>query len=102
MKGANAPQEWQNVPAGNIRRFQKFVRYKRADNKENKGMCADWSIHDKGDVKGYIVVDDEKEYMKLYFNDTEISVIWEDNQTVLIDNYRIIPVYLIHKADRNS
>lgn len=27
-------------------------------------------------------IDDEKEYMKLYFNDTEISVIWEDNQTV--------------------
>ena len=105
----NAPQEWLNVPAENIRRFQKSVRYKRADNKEaalkkfkltfqkqrlwnevlrieksadaqlgrsfefslpkewnrqeqidytteyiqktfvNKGMCADWSIHDKGD-----------------------------------------------------
>ena len=27
-------------------------------------------------------MDDEKEYMKLYFNDTEIPVIWEDNQTV--------------------
>lgn len=25
----NAPQEWQNVPAENIRRFQKSVRYKR-------------------------------------------------------------------------
>ena len=25
---------------------------------------------------------DEEEYMKLYFNDTEIPVIWEDNQTV--------------------
>ena len=24
----NAPQEWQNVPAENIRRFQKSVRYK--------------------------------------------------------------------------
>ena len=24
----------------------------------------------------------EKRYMKLYFNDTEIPVIWEDNQTV--------------------
>ena len=24
-------------------------------------------------------IDDEKEYMKLYFNDTEIPVIWEDN-----------------------
>ena len=30
----NAPQEWQNVPAENIRRFQKSVRYKRADNKD--------------------------------------------------------------------
>ncbi len=105
----NAPQEWQNVPAENIRRFQKSVRYKRADNQNaalekfkltfqkqrlwnevlriekssdaqlgrsfefslpkewsrqeqidytteyiqktfvDKGMCADWSIHDKGD-----------------------------------------------------
>ena len=27
-------------------------------------------------------MDDEKEYMKIYFNDTEIPVIWEDNQTV--------------------
>ena len=27
-------------------------------------------------------IEDEKEYMKLYFNDTEIPVIWEDNQTV--------------------
>ena len=27
-------------------------------------------------------IDDEKEYMKLYFNDTEIPVIWKDNQTV--------------------
>ena len=27
-------------------------------------------------------MDDEKEYMKLYFDDTEIPVIWEDNQIV--------------------
>ena len=27
-------------------------------------------------------IDDEKEYMKLYFNDIEVAVIWEDNQTV--------------------
>ena len=27
-------------------------------------------------------MDDKKAYMKLYFNDTEIPVIWEDNQTV--------------------
>ena len=32
MMCENAPQEWQNVPAENIRRFQKSVRYKRADN----------------------------------------------------------------------
>ena len=110
----NAPQEWLNVPAENIRRFQKSVRYKRADNKEaalkkfkltfqkqrlwnevlrieksadaqlgrsfefslpkewnrqeqidytteyiqktfvNKGMCADWSIHDKGDGNPHV------------------------------------------------
>ena len=29
------------------------------------------------------VIDDEKEYMKLYFNDTEVPVIWENNQTVV-------------------
>ena len=27
-------------------------------------------------------IDDEEEYMKLYFNDTEVPVIWENNQTV--------------------
>ena len=27
-------------------------------------------------------IDDEKENMKLYFNDVEVPVIWEDNQTV--------------------
>ena len=43
-------------------------------------------------------IDDEKEYMKLYFNDIEVPVIWEDNQTVqelmeeagkgdVVDNY---------------
>ena len=110
----NAPQEWLNVPAENIRRFQKSVRYKRADNKDaalekfkltfqkqrlwnevlkiektsdaqlgrsfefslpkewsrqeqidytteyiqktfvDKGMCADWSIHDKGDGNPHV------------------------------------------------
>ena len=28
-------------------------------------------------------MDDEREYMKLYFNDTEVPVIWENNQTVV-------------------
>ena len=28
MMCENAPQEWQNVPAENIKRFQKSVRYK--------------------------------------------------------------------------
>ena len=114
MMCENAPQEWQSVPAENIKRFQKSVRYKRADNKEaalekfkltfqkqrlwnevlkiekssdaqlgrsfefslprewsrqeqieyttdyiqknfvNKGMCADWSIHDKGDGNPHV------------------------------------------------
>ena len=114
MMCENAPQEWQNVPAENIRRFQKSVRYKRADNKDaalekfkltfqkqrlwnevlkiektsdaqlgrsfefslpkewsrqeqieyttdyiqknfvEKGMCADWSIHDKGDGNPHV------------------------------------------------
>ena len=34
MMCENAPQEWQNVPAETIRRFQKSVRYKRADTKK--------------------------------------------------------------------
>ncbi len=34
MMCENAPQEWQNVPAETIRRFQKSVRYKRADNQD--------------------------------------------------------------------
>ena len=38
--------------------------------------CREKEITDKS------TIDDEKEYMKLYFNDTEIPVIWEDNQTV--------------------
>ena len=38
--------------------------------------CREKEITDKS------AIDDEKEYMKLYFNDTEIPVIWEDNQTV--------------------
>ena len=38
--------------------------------------CRETEITDKS------AIDDEKEYMKLYFNDTEIPVIWEDNQTV--------------------
>lgn len=34
------------------------------------------------EISGESVSDDEEENMKLYFNDTEIPVIWEDNQTV--------------------
>ena len=37
--------------------------------------CRETEITDKS------AIEDEKEYMKLYFNDTEIPVIWEDNQT---------------------
>ena len=38
--------------------------------------CREKEITDKS------TMDDEETYMKLYFNDTEIPVIWEDNQTV--------------------
>ena len=38
--------------------------------------CREKEITDKS------TIDDEEAYMKLYFNDTEIPVIWEDNQTV--------------------
>ena len=35
------------------------------------------------EITGKSTTDDEKEYMKLYFNDTEVPVIWENNQTVV-------------------
>ena len=38
--------------------------------------CREKEITDKS------TIDDAEAYMKLYFNDTEIPVIWEDNQTV--------------------
>lgn len=37
---------------------------------------------EKTEITDKSAMDDEREYMKLYFNDTEIPVIWEDNQTV--------------------
>ena len=37
---------------------------------------------DKTEISNESETDDEEENMKLYFNDTEIPVIWEDNQTV--------------------
>ena len=37
---------------------------------------------EKTEITEKSAIDGEKEYMKLYFNDTEIPVIWEDNQTV--------------------
>lgn len=38
---------------------------------------------EKTEITDKSVIDDEKEYMKLYFNDTEVPVIWENNQTVV-------------------
>ena len=40
------------------------------------------SAGEETEITDKSAIDDEKEYMKLYFNDTEIPVIWEDNQTV--------------------
>ena len=37
---------------------------------------------EKTEIIDKLSMDGEKEYMKLYFNVTEIPVIWEDNQTV--------------------
>lgn len=34
MMCENAPPEWMNVPDENIKRFQKSIRYQRAENKE--------------------------------------------------------------------
>lgn len=114
MMCENASPEWMNVPDENIKRFQKSIRYQRAENKKTaldkfkimfrkqrlwnevlkvekganaqlgrsfefslpkewsrteqieyttdfiqrnfvaKGMCADWSIHDKGDGNPHV------------------------------------------------
>ena len=114
MMCENAPPEWLHVPEENIKRFQMFIRYKRADDKDaalekfkitfqkqrlwnevlkieknadaqlgrsfefslpkewsrqeqidytteyiqktfvDKGMCADWSIHDKNDGNPHV------------------------------------------------
>lgn len=114
MMCENAPTEWMHVPDDNIKRFQKSIRYQRAEDKEAalekfkitfrkqrlwnevlkvekganaqlgrsfefslpkewrrteqieyatdfiqrnfvaKGMCADWSIHDKGDGNPHV------------------------------------------------
>ena len=37
---------------------------------------------EKTEIPEEYVINDEEENMKLYFNDIEIPVIWEDNQTV--------------------
>mgnify|MGYP000233682038 CR=1 FL=1 len=38
---------------------------------------------EKTEITDKSAIDDEKEYMKLYFNDTEVPVIWENNQNVV-------------------
>lgn len=38
---------------------------------------------EKTEITDKSAMDDEREYMKLYFNDTEVPVIWENNQTVV-------------------
>ena len=37
---------------------------------------------EKTEITDKSAIEDEKEYMKLYFNDIEVPVIWENNQTV--------------------
>ena len=37
---------------------------------------------EKTEITDKSAIEDEKEYMKLYFNDMEVPVIWENNQTV--------------------
>ena len=37
---------------------------------------------EKTEITDKSAIEDEKEYMKLYFNDIEIPVTWENNQTV--------------------
>ena len=37
---------------------------------------------EKTEITDKSAIEDEKEYMKLYFNDIEVQVIWENNQTV--------------------
>ena len=40
-----------------------------------------WDV-EKKEITDKSAIEDEKEYMKLYFNDIEVPVIWENNQTV--------------------
>ena len=58
--------------------FENDISEEMVDNSTESQISAveETEITDKS------AIDDEKEYMKLYFNDTEIPVIWEDNQTV--------------------
>ena len=37
---------------------------------------------EKTEITDKSAIEDEKEYMKLYFNDIEVPAIWENNQTV--------------------
>ena len=37
---------------------------------------------EKTEITDKSAIEDEKEYIKLYFNDIEVPVIWENNQTV--------------------
>ena len=37
---------------------------------------------EKTEITDKSAIEDEKEYLKLYFNDMEVPVIWENNQTV--------------------
>ena len=59
--------------------FENDISEEMIDNSTDSQISAveETEITDKS------VIDDEKEYMKLYFNDTEVPVIWENNQTVV-------------------
>ena len=58
--------------------FENDISEEMIDNSTESQISAE----EETEITDKSAIDDEKEYMKLYFNDTEIPVIWEDNQTV--------------------
>ena len=156
----NAPPQWEEVPAENIERFQKSVRYKRAKDKEeaveqfkliwrkqklwnevlkveknsnaqlgrsmeislprewsreeqilytdeyiqrnfvDKGMCADWAIHDKGDGNPHVHLPPEKQVDHRSYarqGKMEIPTIHEGAEARKIEEK-----YLAGKAEKGS
>lgn len=74
LSGLVGCREKRSVPFEN--EVSKEIKDNGTESQISDGELVKIKISDKSTMDG------EKEYMKLYLNDTEIPVIWEDNQTV--------------------